>query len=312
MRQSALTHLTWALAFMSVLISAAAYAGARAPSAASSSDQDLPEHISWLTHFGERADFSPGGQCVLFVEKTFGDVYEVDPKAKMPRLLTGFYPNHGSARALYLASGDILLSGPVRFDPGRPGDARTQCFLSILKKDLIHPPTLLGTKCSEGPAVSRRRMHIAFTHAATQYPQELPAGSSRMYEADITEESSEPRLANQRLVLDSRSLPFRCTLETQNLRPPEERELIFSAYGYDGTGVCGLDLSSGMVTNYSQVPDQYDEPEEIFPDGRFTCVESDRDNQVGKKGAGFIDIWKLALDGSDHAERLTYFARYPG
>ena len=88
------------------------------------------------------------------------------------------------------------------------------------------------------------------------------------------------------MVLESRDLPFRCTLEAQNFRPPDERELTFSAYGHDGTEVCGVDLASGKVTNYSKAPDQYDEPEGIFPDGKFTLVECDRANHAGKKGRG--------------------------
>jgi hypothetical protein len=280
--------------------------------AAGSPDQDLPAHISRLTLFGERADFSRDGRRVLFVEKTFGDVYEVDIQSRQPRLLTGYYPHHGYTRALYLASGDILLSGPAKFDPEHPGDARVQCFLSVLGKDLRSPPTLLGTKCSEGPAVSRTRMHIAWAHVSAQYPETMPAGSSRIYEADVLVDGDVPRLAQERLVLDSRTLPFRCTLEAQNFRPPDERELTFSAYGHDGTEVCGVDLTSGKITNYSKAKDQYDEPEGIFPDGKFTCVECDRDNDAHRQGASFVDIWKLALDGSGRAERLTHFTRYPG
>ena len=121
-----------------------------------------------------------------------------------------------------------------------------------------------------------------------------------------------PKLAGQRLVLDSRDLPFRCTLETQNFRPPDEKELTFSAYGYQGTEVCGVRLATKRVTNYSNAPAQYDEPEGIFPDGKFTCVECDRDNGAKHKGSQYIDIWKLALRGSGQMERLTYFNRYPG
>jgi hypothetical protein len=284
---------------------------AQAP-APSSPDQQLPPHISRLTLFGERADFSHDGRRVLFLEKTFGDVYEVEIASRAVRLLTGFYPHHGYTRALYLANGDILLSGPAKLDPEHPEDARVQCFLSILKKDRSKPPAPLGTKCSEGPAVSRTRMHIAWAQVSAQYPKEMPAGSSRIYEADIIEASGMPRLENQRLVLDSASLPFRCTLEAQNFRPPDERELTFSAYGYAGTEVCGVNLASGKVMNYSNAPDQYDEPEGVFPDGRYTCVECDRQNDSGKKGPGFVDIWKLALDGTGRSERLTHFTRFPG
>jgi hypothetical protein len=276
-----------------------------------SPEQELPAHITRLTLFGERADFSHDGTSVLFLEKTFGDVYEVDLKTKMPRLLTGHYPHHGYTRALYLTNDDILLSGPERFDPAHPGDARTQCFLSVLDKSGGRPPTALGTKCSEGPAVSRTRMHIAWTHVAAQYPEEMPRGTSRIYEADIVYEGAAPKLAGRKLVVESRELPFRCTLEAQNFRPPDEHELTFSAYGHQNTDVCGIDLQTKKVVNYSNAPDQYDEPEGVFPDGRWTLVECDREGLSGR-GPGHVDIWKLSLDGEGTWERLTYFNKYPG
>jgi len=63
------------------------------------------------------------------------------------------------------------------------------------------------------------------------------------------------------------------------------------------------------VTNYSNAPDQYDEPEGIFPDGQFTLVECDRQNP---KGSSNVDLWKLKLDGSGQLERLTFFSDVPG
>jgi hypothetical protein len=278
---------------------------------AQSPDRELPPHITRLTLFGERADFSHDGKRVLFLEKTFGDVYEVDLETKTPRLLTGHYPHHGYTRALYLANGDILLSGPERLDPEHPADARVQCYLSVLDKTGTKRPVALGTKCSEGPAVSRKRLHIAWTHVAAQYPTEMPQGSSRIYEADVVYEGGMPKLAKTRLVLDSRDLPFRCTLEAQNFRPPDERELTFSAYGHQGTDSCGLDLETKRVMNYSDAPGQYDEPEGILPDGRSTLVESDREGMSGR-GPGHVDIWKLSLDGKKSWERLTYFNKYEG
>ena len=276
-----------------------------------SPDRDLPPYITRLTLFGERADFSHDGRRVLFLEKTFGDVYEVDLETKRPRLLTGHYPHHGYTRALYLANGDILLSGAERLDPEHPGDARVQCSLSVLDKGGTKRPVALGTKCSEGPAVSRKRLHIAWTHVAAQYPGEMPRGSSRIYEADVVYEGGTPKLGEQRLVLDSRDLPFRCTLEAQNFRPPDERELTFSAYGHQGTDVCGVAPGTKRVTNYSDAPDQYDEPEGISPDGRWTLVECDREGLSGR-GPEHVDIWKLSLDGNRAWDRLTYFNKYPG
>jgi hypothetical protein len=269
----------------------------------------LPPHITRLTWFGERADWSHDGKRILFLSKTFGDAMEIELETKRIRNLTAHYPHHGYTRALYLANGDILLSGPATFDPARAGEARVQCFLYVLDQSLTKAAAPFGTKCSEGPAVSRKRMHIAWTHVAAEYPDEMPAGSSRLQEADIVYADGKPRLTNQKLILDSRDLPFKCTLETQNFRPPEEKELTFSAYNYQGTEVCGVDLITKKVVNYSNATNQYDEPEGVYPDGQFTLVECDKQN---RQGSGHVDLWKLALDGSRQCERLTYFTDYPG
>jgi Tol biopolymer transport system component len=294
---------------LAALAPALACAGDTATSANQTPADALPPHIQQLTWFGERADWSHDGKRILFLSKTFGDAMEIDLATKTIRNLTAHYPHHGYTRALYLANGDILLSGPETYDPRKPGEARTQCFLYVLDKSLTKPALPLGTKCSEGPAVSRSRMHIAWTHVSAQYPDALPNGVSQMHEADIVYTDGKPKLANEQVILDSRDLPFRCTLETQNFVPPEEKQLTFSAYGYQGTEVCLLDLATKKVTNLSKAPDEYDEPEGVFPDGKFTLVECDRQN---KKGSNHVDLWKLRLDGGGYVERLTFFSDYPG
>jgi Tol biopolymer transport system component len=271
--------------------------------------ENLPAHIRQVTWFGERADWSRDGKRILFLSKTFGDAMELDLATRRIRNRTAHFPHHGFTRALYLSNEDILLSGPEQFDTSRTGEARVQCWLSVLDKKGDKPAVPLGTKCSEGPAVSRKRLQIAWTHVAAQYPQEMSAGSSRMQESDIIYEQGKPRLANQRLIIDSRDLPFKCTMETQNYRPPDEKELTFSAYGYQGTEVFGIDLLTRKITNYSNSQGQYDEPEGIFPDGQYTLVECDRQNL---KGSGNVDVWKLKLDGSGAYERLTFFSDRPG
>jgi len=283
--------------------------GAEPTSQQSGPDENLPPHITRVTGFGERADWSHDGKRILFLSKTFGDAMEVNLDTHLVRNLTAHYPHHGYTRALYLSNGDILLSGPAEFDPAKVRDARVQCWLYVLDKSLTKPAEALSTKCSEGPAVSRKRMHIAWTHVAAEYPHEMAEGSSRMLEADVVIDNGKPKLANQRVITESAELPFKCTLETQNFRPPDEKELTFSAYGHQGTDVCGVDLASKKVVNYSNAPEQYDEPEGIWPDGSATLVECDRQNH---KGSGYIDIWKLALDGSGKLDRLTYFSDVPG
>jgi hypothetical protein len=153
-------------------------------------------------------------------------------------------------------------------------------------------------------------MHIAWSYRAAQFPGEMEPGSSQILEADIVYENGAPKLANQRKILDSKDLPFKATLEPQNYRPPQERELIFSAYDYQNGEVFGVDLTTGKLTNYSNGPGVYDEPEGIFPSGEFTTVESDKHNPAGT-GFDRADIHKLKLDGSGAMERLTFFADVP-
>jgi len=281
---------------------AAAAGGAQAQSPArkgNSPVDDLPPHIRRVTWFGERADWSHDGKRILFLSKTFGDAFEVELATGIIRPVTTHYFHSGYTRALYLANGDVLLSGARKFDPQDPWASRSEknAELWVLKKDLSGPAVPLGEKCSEGPAVSRHKMRITWTQG------------NAMYLADVVDEGGKPKLSARKKVLDAKDLPFRCSLETQNFRPPEEKELTFSAYGYQGTEVMGVDLETGKVVNYSNAPDQYDEPEGIFPDGRHTLVECDRHS---RKGAGHIDLYKLALDGTGRTERLTFFNDYPG
>ena len=186
-----------------------------------------------------------------------------------------------------------------------------QCHLSVLDKSGAKPPVALGHQMLGGAG------GLAQAAAHRLDPRRGPVSrrDARRHLADLRGRhgvrGGTPKLAKRRLVLDSRDLPFRCTLETQNFRPPDERELTFSAYGHQGTDVCGVDLETKRVTNYSDAPDQYDEPEGISPDGRWTLVECDRESMSGW-GPGHVDIWKLWLDGKKTWERLTYFNKYPG
>jgi Tol biopolymer transport system component len=73
--------------------------------------------------------------------------------------------------------------------------------------------------------------------------------------------------------------------------------------------VCAVDLATKAVTNLSNAADQYDEPEGIFPDGKFSLVECDKQN---KQGSRHVDLWKLRLDGGGYVKRLTFFSDYAG
>ena len=40
--------------------------------------EELPGHITQVTNFGQRADWSHDGKRILFIEKTYGDVFEAE------------------------------------------------------------------------------------------------------------------------------------------------------------------------------------------------------------------------------------------
>ena len=70
------------------------------------------------------------------------------------------------------------------------------------------------------------------------------------------------------------------------------------------TDQAGVDLQPSLTNS----PDFYDEPEGIFPDGKFTTVEH---GSSLKSAFPLIDIHKLALDGSGKLQRLTHFNDFP-
>jgi hypothetical protein len=216
-------------------------------------DQNLPPHIRKLAGFGGRADFSLDNKRVLFLSKTFGDAMEIDLATGVIRIVTAHFPHFGFTRALYLSNGHNLLSGPTEFNPGDVGAARTNCWLFVLDPAGNARPQPLGVKAAEGPVPSRKRMHIAWSYRAAQFPGgDMPAGSSQIHEADITYEQKVPKLANLRKILDSRDLPFKATLEPQNYRPPLERELIFSAYDYP-LAISSLIVACRTISYFGQV-----------------------------------------------------------
>ena len=276
---------------------------------------NLPPHITRITHFGQRADWSHDGKRILFIERTFGDVFEVDVGTKVIRPMTHHYFHEGYTRALYLVNGDILLSGSRVFDAEDPWPSRGETAeLWVLDKSLTKPPVPLGEFCSEGPAVSRSKMTIAWAVVHDNYPDRLPEDASQIWMADIVHEDGTLKLLNKKKVLDSRDLPFDCTLEAQNFRPPDEKEITCSAYGWQGGEVMGVNIESGKVVNYSRGVLSYEEPEGIFPDGEYTTVERAPDAPDAFEGRPALDIWRLKFNaGRRQPEwtQVTFFSQYP-
>ena len=271
----------------------------------------LPSHIEILTHFGERADFSPDNQRIAFMSKSFGDAMVIDLKTRAISCLTCNVPAAAFLRVMHLSTGDYILIGPDHFEDIRISRSRDN-ELWFLSKERGSKPVKLGQKMSEGAAVSKKNLTVAFSQLGAQAP-DLPKGASRIVMAEIDLSGDVPKLINKKTIHES--MDPSCVLEAQDFYD-HDTKLTFVCYEPNDLGsVMGIDLKTNQVTNYSKKPGSYNETEGIFPDGLYTCVEADRQCETlgGKRGSGNIDIWKLKLDGTGKDfVRLTTFNDYEG
>lgn len=271
----------------------------------------LPPHIEILTYFGERADISPDNQRIAFMAKSFGDAMVIDLKTRIIRCLTCNVPGAAFLRVMHLVTGDYLLIGPERFQDIRISRARDN-ELWFLSRQPGSRPVRLNQKMSEGAAVSKRSLKIAFAETSAQFPEMAP-GSSRLVVAELDLSAAGPRLIHKRTVYESKDRS--CVIEAQDFYD-NDAKLTFTCYEPNNcASVMGIDLRTGEVRNFSQAPGTYNEAEGIFPDGQDTLVEADRQaRQRGSPGgSGEIDLWKLRLDGTGKDfVRLTHFNDYEG
>ena len=273
-----------------------------------SPEENLPPTITRLTHFGERASWSPDGTRIAFMEKSFGDAYEVEVGTKIVRLLT-HYPHAGFLRVQFLPNGDYFLIGARTFTDIRTTRSRDQEMWILKAKAAPGEQAVpLDHKISEGVAISRTSMKIAWSNTRGQYPDLLKERESVIYTADIVTDGARPALANKKEVI--RAMAPECTLEAQDFRK-NDTELIYTCYRSSFADVFGIDLNTGKVTVYRKLEGEYNEVEGIFPDGEYTLVESSREQ--AQHNANYIDIWKLKLEpNSSDFTRVTRFGEYAG
>jgi hypothetical protein len=273
-----------------------------------SPEDPLPANIVRLTHFGERASWSPDDKRIVFMEKSFGDVFEVDVASKAIRLLT-HYAHAGFLRAQFLPNGDYFLIGARTFTDIQTTRSRDQ-EMWILKADAKpgDRPIPLDHKISEGVAISKRAMRIAWSNTRGQYPDDLAQGESVIYTAEIVNDGGQPRLVNKKEVI--RAKAPECTLEAQDFRR-NDTELIYTCYRSPFADVFGIDLETRKVTQYRKLQGEYNEVEGIFPAGDYALVESSREQL--EQNSNYIDIWKLRLEpNSTDFTRVTRWGEYPG
>lgn len=294
-----------------IVLGAAALPSMAEPIGSPSPTDSLPRNIEQLTWFGERASWSPDGKRIAFMSKSFGDAFEIDVATRRIRLLTHF-PNPGYLRVQFLPNGDYLLIGSRKFENVKT-TRYTDQELWVLKAGQAGKAEPLNQRMTEGVAISRRSMKIAYAVDSRTHPGEVPEGEAAIYTADVVDDAGKPKLANQREAVRVRR-PDCVGTEPQDFRN-DDRELVFVCYSFAngrlGADIRGVDLTSGAVTNYLKLDNEYNEVEGIYPDGEHTLVESSRDQATNTSKT--IDIWKLRLQpGNTQMQRLTRWGDYPG
>ena len=276
----------------------------------------LPANEEILTHFGERADFSPDNQSIAFMSKSFGDAFVIDLKTHVIRCLTCSIPGAAFLRVMHLSNGDYILIGPEKFTDVETSRDRDN-ELWYLSSKPGSKPQRLNEHMHEGAAISKTSMQISFSETHGDHP-EFPKDYSRLMVATVDLSQGAPRLTNVHKVYESSD--DSCSLEAQDFYDNDQK-MTFTCYVKQHqptdpiSKVMGIDLKTGKVTDFSKAPGFYNECEGIFPDGKYTAVEADR--QVaelgGERGMHNIDIWKLKLDGTGKDfTRITHFNDYEG
>lgn len=279
----------------------------------------LPDHITQLTDFGQRSEWSHDGERVFFVDKAGGEVFMVNVNTKETIQITDENTRpegHGYYRVFELWNGDLLLGH---------GPERHVLYFQILDESLEFPAhTIEGENFDEGPAVSRTTNKIAWT---------LPDQEEIYFGEIVYDEDGQPDIANKELLVDNSNVvdtdgnKYEEILESQDWAPGDEKVLVWNQYHRNEHGfradIMSIDLETRTIVNHTKADHLYHEAEGIFPNTEttYTLVESDQHNPTS--GTGTIDLYKLEIDRDaamdtdsynldDYMERLTFFSDTEG
>lgn len=270
----------------------------------------LPPHITPFAgslEGGLRPAWHPSGRRFLYLNGIVGDLFEFDIDTGTSRPLTDHFDHFGFTRAHYLANGDVLLCGPAEARPDDPERGRWHAQFWLLESSGDQPAKPIDERCFEGPAVARNSMRIAWVR--TDLPDRMLTARSEIWTGVIDPNEGRPRIVEERRLVGRSDFYGLGMLEPQDFRPPEENELLFTAYAWRGGEAMGIDLQTGRVQNYSQSP-WYEEVEGVTPDGRYAFVE--REFTMRNSPQGPIDLWLVRLDGSGELIRMTTFSDFAG
>jgi hypothetical protein len=259
------------------------------------------EQTQQLSAFGERPAFSPDARRVAFLDKAYGNAFEIELATGRVRNLTGHLPHQGIVRIQYLENGDYLISAP-RLHVGV--NSRINLELFVLDRRLRGGLQPLDQRVFEGVAVGPNNMLVW---------QQLPAGRTlganeswmmafvrepfEHYIGRVAYEGGRPHIVDRRLITPT--TPEGCGFwEVQDFRD-HGNEVLYTCAGVGPgvapgprrMGVFGANLSTGALITYIPLGARYVEVEGVAPDGAWATVEcSDADG-----GLPALDICRLQL-----------------
>lgn len=270
--------------------------------------ENLPNNIEVLTQFGERADISPDNKHVAFMAKIFGDAMVIDIQTKDITCLTCNVPAAAFVRIMHLSTGDYLLIGPDHFENVQVSKRNNDLW--FLSKVTGSKPVKIGQQVNEGVALSKISMKIAYTEILSNTGDPV---TSRLIVADLDLSGETLKLINKKTVIESAEKS--CTVEAQDFYDNDTKMTYFCYVPNGAFDSMGINILTKQISNFSNTPNAFNEPEGIFPDGKYAAVEMDRQCEWlgGHRGSSNLDIWKLKLDGTGkNLERLTHFNDYEG
>ncbi|MGW0825306.1 hypothetical protein [Streptomyces sp. NPDC002845] len=292
----------------------------------------LPDHIRLLDiqlpngGAPQRADWSPDGKRLAFLDAPIGDLWEYDLATGASHNLTKTSALHGGVlRAHHLTNGDIVMCAVAERSADDPEGDRFRGELWVLQRPLgTRAPVRLGESCWEGVAVSKQSgsTRIAWNQSTIDFTKvpdviiDALVGKSKILTGRIVYRNGRPEIADRTVALDKRDVSLVTpAVEAQDFRSlpdgdadPDD-ELIFSAYFHKGGQAMGVNLDTGAINDYAPTSLFFDEAEGTDPAGRYMMVERDLAIVLFP---GMVDIWRLSLDGSGTLERMTTFNHYKG
>ncbi len=265
---------------------------------------EMPPGQRLISAFGERPVFSPKGDKLAFIGKSYGDAYEYDMATRRVRNITGHAPSEGFLRVHYMADGSYLLLGPRILGKTREETRFNRIELFWMDAQGAEMPVPLGRKTFEGIAASPRSNMIAWSEVTAAAPGKPP--TTTVFTARVTVRDGSPKIEDvQKIVTMSE-----CLAEAQDFLPGD-KGLLMPCYVYgDGTTpvrtkVLSVDFATKKITEYPTPATLYGEVEGIFPDGKRTLVECAQDRAKG------MDICVLDLDPKrPRYTRMTNIVQY--